>query len=125
MLDKKIKNRLIQKFRTHPNDTGSSEIQIAILTEEIRQLAEHLKTHVKDHSSRRGLIRKINERKKLLRYMERNNPQSFETLAVKLKIKIAKKFAERKTAPTIEDEILPAKVEEEETTIAIPYTEEK
>ncbi len=122
MLEKRVKNRIIKKFQTHPNDTGSSEVQIAILTEEIRQLADHLKTHAKDHSSRRGLIRKINERKKLLRYLERNNLKSFEELATKLKLKIAKKFAERKEPDEFEEELLPAKVEESDEEEVVTQT---
>ena len=66
MLDKKIKERIIKKFRTHESDTGSSEVQIAILTEEIKQLTDHLKTHKKDFSSRRGLLKKVGESKKEL-----------------------------------------------------------
>lgn len=92
MLDKKTKERIIKKFATHENDTGSSEVQIAILTTEIKQLAEHLKTHKKDFSSRRGLLRKVGERRRLLRYLERENPDSFEALVKKLKLKIAKRF---------------------------------
>jgi small subunit ribosomal protein S15 len=92
MLDKKLKERIIKKFATHPNDTGSSEVQIAILTEEIRQLAEHLKTHRKDFSSRRGLLRKVGERRRLLRYLERENPAGFESLVKRLKLKVAKRF---------------------------------
>ena len=104
MLDKKIKERIIKKFATHENDTGSSEVQIAILTEEIRQLTEHLKTHKKDFSSRRGLLKKVGERRRLLRYLERENPDSFENLVKRLKLKIAKRY--EKKEPLV-DEILP------------------
>ncbi|PIZ98981.1 MAG: 30S ribosomal protein S15 [Candidatus Komeilibacteria bacterium CG_4_10_14_0_2_um_filter_37_10] len=91
MLDKKKKNQIIEKFKTHANDTGSPEIQIAILTAEIAELTEHLKIHKKDFSSRRGLIRKVNQRRKLLRYLEKTNEQSFDSIVKKLKIKITKK----------------------------------
>ena len=91
MLDKKKKQQLIQKFKTHANDTGSPEIQIAILTAEIKELTEHLKEHKKDYSSRRGLIRKLSLRRKLLRYLEKDNEKSFINLTKKLKIKIAKR----------------------------------
>ena len=91
MLDKKKKNQIIEKFKTHANDTGSPEIQIAILTAEIAELTEHLKLHKKDFSSRRGLIRKVNQRRKLLRYLEKTNEQSFDSIVKKLKIKIAKR----------------------------------
>jgi small subunit ribosomal protein S15 len=91
MLDKKKKQQIIQKFKTHANDTGSSEIQIAILSEEIKELTEHLKIHRKDFSSRRGLIRKVSLRRKLLRYLEKENVESFENIVKKLKIKIARR----------------------------------
>ena len=88
MIDKKKKASLIKKYGTHANDTGSSEVQIAILTEEIKELTEHLQTHRKDFSSRRGLIKKVNQRRRLLRYLEKENQDSFTTLVKKLKIKI-------------------------------------
>ena len=90
MLDKKMKDKVIQKFKTHPNDTGSSEVQIAILSEEIRELAEHLKKHKKDFSSRRGLLKKVMQRRKLLRYLERESVERFEALTKKLKLKISR-----------------------------------
>ena len=91
MLDKRKKQHLIEKYKTHAGDTGSPEIQIAILTEEIRELTVHLKEHKKDYSSRRGLIRKVSLRKKLLRYLEKENGKSFDEIVKKLKIKIAKR----------------------------------
>ncbi len=91
MIDKKKKQQIIKKFAVHENDTGSSEVQIALLTEEIRSLTEHLKAHKKDFSSRRGLLRKVAERRRLLRYLERENPTNFEELVKKLKLKIAKR----------------------------------
>ena len=94
MLDKKKKQQLIQKFKTHESDTGSPEIQIAILTEEIKELTGHLKEHKKDYSSRRGLIKKVSLRRKLLRYLEKENPESFESTVKKLKIKISKRVSE-------------------------------
>ena len=72
MLDPKVKQRVIKKFRTHDTDTGSAQIQIAILSEEINLLAEHLKEHKKDFSSRRGLIKKVNERRKLPNYLRQS-----------------------------------------------------
>ena len=66
MLDKKSKEKIIKKFRVHDTDTGSSQVQIAILTEEIKELTEHLKKHKHDFSSRRGLLKKVSERRKLL-----------------------------------------------------------
>ena len=91
MLDKKKKDKIIAKFKTHDNDTGSPEVQIAILSAEIKELTEHLKEHRKDFSSRRGLIRKVNQRRKLLRYLEKNNSKGFDDIVKKLKIKITKK----------------------------------
>ena len=67
MMTKKDKEKLIKKFRTHETDTGSPQVQIAILTEEIKQLTEHLKIHKHDFSSRRGLLKKVGERRKLLK----------------------------------------------------------
>ncbi|MAF24428.1 30S ribosomal protein S15 [bacterium] len=89
MLSKKVKENLIKKYKTHDSDTGSSEVQIAILTEEIKQLTKHLRTHKHDFSSRRGLLRKVAERRRLLHYLRRENPNSFEELAKNLKIKVA------------------------------------
>jgi len=90
MLDKKKKEEIIKKFKTHKNDTGSSEVQIAILTEEVKELTEHLKLHKKDFSSRRGLVKKLNQRRKLLRFLERDNSESFDKLVKKLGLKITK-----------------------------------
>jgi len=90
MIDKKKKAQIIKTYGIHENDTGSSEVQIALLTEEIKSLTKHLKTHKKDFSSRRGLLRKVAERRRLLRYLEKDNPESFEELVKKLKLKIKK-----------------------------------
>ena len=87
MLDKKRKDAVIKKFKTHEQDTGSAEVQIAILTEEIKELTEHLKTHKKDFSSRRGLLRKVSLRRRLLRFLEKDNFKSYENLVKKLKLK--------------------------------------
>ncbi|MFA5069811.1 MAG: 30S ribosomal protein S15 [Patescibacteria group bacterium] len=86
-LSKQQKDRIIEKFKTHASDTGSSEVQIAILCEEIRQLTDHLKTHKKDFSSRRGLLRKVGLRRRLLKYLEKDNLKSYESLVKKLKLK--------------------------------------
>lgn len=94
MIDKKKKIQIIKKFATHEKDTGSSEVQIALLTEEVKNLTDHLKTHKKDFSSRRGLLRKVAERRRLLKYLERENPESFAALVNRLKLKIAKKLEE-------------------------------
>ena len=85
MLDKETKEKIIGKFKTHSTDTGSSEVQIAILTEEIKQLTEHLQTHKKDFSSRRGLIKKVADRRKLLKYLGKENQKGYEDLLKKIK----------------------------------------
>lgn len=87
MLDKKKKDRIIAKFKTHAKDTGSPEVQIAILTAEIKELTDHLKEHGKDFSSRRGLIKKVSARRKLLHYLQRENEAGYEKLIKTLKIK--------------------------------------
>lgn len=87
MVDKKFKERLIKKFQTHEGDTGSPQVQIAILTEEIRFLVDHLKLHKKDFSSRRGLLKKVSERRRLLKYLGRENPEAHDELAKRLKLK--------------------------------------
>lgn len=110
MLDKKKKDKIIAKFKTHPTDTGSSEVQIAILTEEIKLLTKHLKQHQKDFSSRRGLIKKVSQRRRLLRYLERENPESFEKITKTLKINISKREDKLKD----EEFVLPIGEETEE-----------
>jgi len=87
MLEPKKKQALIKKYATHAGDTGSSEVQIAILTAEIEELVGHLKQHPKDHSSRRGLLRKVSARRRLMRFLKKENAESYEKLAKKLKIK--------------------------------------
>jgi len=118
MLDRKIKQRIISKFKTHGTDTGSTPVQIAILTEEIKQLTDHLKKHKHDHSSRRGLLKKVGERRRLLKYLQKEDEKQFEDVAKKLKLKIAKKMIEEEQEKLrLEQEILAKqelKVEEEE-----------
>lgn len=94
MLDKKAKEKIIKKFRVHDTDTGSPQVQIAILTEEIKELTEHLKKHKHDFSSRRGLLKKVSERRKLLKYLQKESAEQFKDLAEKLKLKIAQKLQE-------------------------------
>lgn len=86
MLDKKAKDKIIEKFRVHPTDTGSPQVQIAILTAEIKELIKHLKMHKKDFSSRRGLLKKVGERRRLLKYLEGENKKAHEALLEKLKL---------------------------------------
>ncbi len=72
------KKAIRQQFERHERDTGSSEVQIAVLTREILMLTEHLKANKKDHSSRYGLIRKVNTRRKLLDYLKRTNNELYK-----------------------------------------------
>ena len=87
MLDKAKKDKVIKKYQTHEGDTGSPQVQIAILTEEVKELVGHLIQHKKDHSSRRGLLRKVNQRRKLLNYLMRDDSEAYETLINALKLK--------------------------------------
>ena len=114
MLDKKAKQRLINKFKVHDTDTGSPQVQIAILTEEINQLTDHLKMHKHDYSSRRGLLRKVGERRRLLKYLQREDEKAFMELAMKLKLKIAKKMIEEEEErKAIEAELLSDEIGDE------------
>ncbi len=70
-LSSERKTSLIEQFRQHPTDTGSPEVQIAILTERIGYLTDHFKTHAKDHHSRRGLLQLVSQRRRLLDYLRR------------------------------------------------------
>jgi small subunit ribosomal protein S15 len=114
MLDKKEKQKIINKFKTHENDTGSSNVQIAILTAEIEELSEHLKQHKHDHSSRRGLLKKVGERRRLLKYLQKENEEAFKELATRLKLKIAKKMVdEEEERKRIAEEEIRKSMEEE------------
>lgn len=118
MLDKKSKEKIIKKFRVHDKDTGSPQVQIAILTEEIKELTEHLKIHKHDFSSRRGLLKKVGERRKFLKYLQKENLAEFKKLAEKLKLKIAQKLqAEEEEKILKEKKYAPLPVEEEEEEI--------
>ncbi|MBN1584841.1 30S ribosomal protein S15 [Candidatus Uhrbacteria bacterium] len=86
MLDKNQKEKIIAKFKTHESDTGSPQVQIAILTAEIKDLTDHLINHKKDFSSRKGLLRKVSERRRLIKYLKREDPSGYDDLATKLKI---------------------------------------
>ncbi len=87
MLDKKTKQKIIKKYAVHEGDTGSSQVQIAILSEEIARLTEHLVEHKKDHSSRKGLLKKVGERRRLLRYLASDDQEAYSELVKKLKLK--------------------------------------
>lgn len=87
MLTATKKQALIKKFRTHESDTGSPQVQIAILSAEIDDLTKHLRDHKKDNSSRRGLINKVNERRRLMKYLEREDATSLEKIKDDLKLR--------------------------------------
>lgn len=87
VLKKEKKTEIIEKFKRHPEDTGSSEVQIALLTERINNLVEHLKRNKKDHHSRRGLLMLVGQRKRLLNYLQRTDIKKFEELTSKLGLK--------------------------------------
>ena len=82
-----VKQDLIQKFARGEGDTGSPEVQVAILTSRINTLTEHFKTHKKDNHSRRGLIKLVNQRRKLLDYLKRRDQGRYEALIAELGIR--------------------------------------
>lgn len=86
-LVQKEKQKIIEKFRTHEKDTGSSEVQVAILTEEINQLTEHLKKHPKDNHSRRGLLGQVAQRRKFLDYLKETSTRRYNSVVKKLGLK--------------------------------------
>jgi small subunit ribosomal protein S15 len=81
------KQEVIGEYRTHGNDTGSPEVQIAVLSERIRHLTEHLKGHPKDHTSRRGLLMMVGKRGALLKYLQNRDWGRYQTLIQKLGIR--------------------------------------
>ncbi|AIE59698.1 30S ribosomal protein S15 [Bacillus methanolicus] len=78
------KNEIINQFKIHENDTGSPEVQIAVLTEQINNLNEHLRVHKKDHHSRRGLLKMVGKRRNLLTYLRNKDVQRYRELINKL-----------------------------------------
>jgi len=86
-MTKEEKNKIIEEYRLHEGDTGSPEVQIAILTHRINSLTEHLKVHKKDHHSRRGLFKMIGQRRGLLRYLEKKDIERYRALIEKLGIR--------------------------------------
>ena len=84
---KELKNQIIGDSKTHSEDTGSSEVQISLLTERIKHLTDHLKDHKKDHTSRRGLLMMVGRRASLLKYLNRRNKESYIKLVKKLGIR--------------------------------------
>lgn len=84
MLTKTKKDKIIADYKTGENDTGSPEVQIAILTTRINELTEHLKMHPKDHSSRRGLLKMVGTRSSLLKYVRKNDVKRYRTIISRL-----------------------------------------
>ncbi len=86
MLDKKKKKKVIEKFKEHPEDTGSASVQVALLTERIKYLTEHLKKHKKDFHSRRGLLMLVGRRRRLLQYLKKKDPKRYEEITKELNL---------------------------------------
>ena len=86
-IDTKTKQELIKKFATKENDTGSPEVQVAILTTRISNLSEHFKTHKKDNHSRRGLLKLVSQRRKILDYVKSKDESRYKTLIEQLGIR--------------------------------------
>jgi small subunit ribosomal protein S15 len=103
MIKKEKKEKIIKKFKLHKEDTGSSEVQVALLTERIKELTEHLKINKKDNHSRRGLLKMVAKRKKLLRDIKSSSEERFAKITTSLKLKDAK------LAQEIKNEEEPAK----------------
>ena len=86
-MDGAKKNELIGTYRQHETDTGSPEVQVALLTERINHLADHLKSHRKDHASRRGLLMMVGHRTRLLRFLQRISPERYAAIVKRLGIR--------------------------------------
>lgn len=86
-LDRAQKAQIIESYQTGQNDTGSPEVQVAIMTTRINELTEHFKAHVKDHHSRRGLLRLVSKRRKLLDYLKGENADRYRSLIERLGIR--------------------------------------
>ena len=87
MLTTRKKQNVIAEHQRHQKDTGSSEVQVALLTKQITELTGHLKTHLKDHHSRRGLLKMVGKRRRLLANLARTEPKKYATVVKKLELK--------------------------------------
>ncbi|MFA5087031.1 MAG: 30S ribosomal protein S15 [Candidatus Paceibacterota bacterium] len=87
MLSPEDKTSIIEKFKTHEKDTGSAEVQIALLTEEIERLLEHLKEHKKDLHSKKGLLKMVSKRRKLLKYLQKTDEKTYKEITKKIGLK--------------------------------------
>ncbi len=86
-LDHETKQKVISKYKTHESDTGSVEVQIALLTTRITQLSDHFKVHKKDHHSRLGLLKLVGQRKRLITYLKRISPNKYKEIVDSLGIR--------------------------------------
>lgn len=84
MLKKQVKTQIVSDFETHSGDTGSPEVQIALLTKQINELTEHLKIHRKDHASRRGLLKMVGNRSALLKYVHNKDVKRYRDIIARL-----------------------------------------
>lgn len=87
MLSEAKKQEIIEKYAINEGDTGSAQVQIAVLTARIKELTEHLKTHKKDHNSRRGLLKMVGKRRRLLKYLKNKDIAQFRNLVAELGIR--------------------------------------
>jgi len=86
MLDRRKKKEVIEKFKEHSEDTGSASVQVALLTERIKYLTEHLRKHRKDFHSRRGLLMLVGRRRRLLQYLKKKDPKRYEEIVKELNL---------------------------------------
>ncbi len=84
MLTKEAKTSVIDEYRTHENDSGSPEVQIALLTERINQIQSHLREHKQDHHSRRGLLKLVGQRRRMLAYLNKTDVERYRTVIARL-----------------------------------------
>ena len=87
MLSQKEKGSIIKKYKIHTADTGSSEVQVALLTEQIKSLLSHLKKHPKDLHSKRGLLKMVSKRRKLLNYLQKESSRRYKSVIKKIGLK--------------------------------------
>lgn len=87
MITKEIKQEIINEHKTHEGDTGSPEVQVALLTYRINYLNDHLKLHKKDHHSRRGLLKMVGQRRRLLNYLKKSDIARYRAILVKLNLR--------------------------------------
>lgn len=86
-LDSQERTKIVEKFRTHPTDTGSPQVQVALMTARLNELNDHFKTHEADHHSRRGLMKIVSHRRRLLDYLNRKDPDAYNKLITELQIR--------------------------------------